>query len=242
MRIAKVGISVLLIIGGSGLCVGQAGGQAAAEIFPMRKGTRWIYRGDVAWQAIGGGTKVERSRLDWTMEVVDDMRGGRYKAALIRGHPQDLRWYEVGRERGCDILIGVDDKEFHLIGCAPSASRQKLSLTEDDLRAMINEENLIFRLPIRQGDSFGGDPERRVNDGMYEWYVQAVRRATLGDIRGISIARSWTEYVLAYRTNPDHEVGTYVPGIGLTAYVYSHHGTVSDVNLKLIEFQPPSPR
>ncbi len=205
----------------------------------MRKGTCWIYRGEVAWQASGEGAKVRRSRLDWKMEIVDSVRHGRYKAALVLGHPKGLTWHKEGRKLGCDILIGVDDKRFYLIECAPSAPRDKLMLAESDLAEMIDEGKLILKLPLRQGDTFGGGPERGVKDGMYAWYVQAVRPATLGRIRGISPAGPRTEYVLAYRTNPDHEIDTYVPGIGLTTYAYSHHGTVAVVNVKLVDFQTP---
>ena len=39
----------------------------------------------------------------------------------------------------------------------------------------------------------------------------------------------------AMRTNPEHEIVTFVPGVGITAYVYAHHGTVSEVNVRLVE-------
>ena len=207
----------------------------------MGKGTHWIYRGDVAWQATGNDATVHKSRLDWNMEIVDNIQRGHYRAALIRGHPSDLARYEQGRARGCDVLIGVDNERFYLVQCNSSASREKLTLTERQLSSMITNDNLIFRLPIAQGDSFGGDPERGVNDGMYAWYAQTIRPATLKGISGITGAGPWTEYILTYRTNPDHEIDTYVPGIGLTAYVYSHHGSVSEVNVKLIQLQLPKP-
>jgi hypothetical protein len=242
MRVGTIGVSALLVVGAGWLCTGQEQRQPTAEVFPMRKGTHWIYRGDVAWQASGESAEVHRSQLDWNMEIVDSVQRGRYKVALIIGHPKDLTWYEEGRQPGCDVLIGVDDKKFYLVQCAPSASREKLTSTEGDLSSMINEDNLIFWLPIGQGDSFGGDPERTVKDGMYAWRVQAIRQATLKGIGGISGTGPWTEYILTYRTYPDHEIDTYVPGIGLTAYVYSHHGTVSEVNVKLVEFQLPNPK
>ena len=47
---------------------------------------------------------------------------------------------------------------------------------------------------------------------MYAWYVQAIRQATLKGIGGISGAGPWKEYILTYRTNPDHEIVTCVPG------------------------------
>ena len=84
-----IGPSIILILAGSALCAGQIAGQPDTDIFPMRKGTRWIYRGEVAWQASG---KAHGTRLDWTMEVVDSVQRGRYKVALVLGHPKDLIW------------------------------------------------------------------------------------------------------------------------------------------------------
>lgn len=208
----------------------------------MRKGTRWTYRGDVAWQAVGEGAEVHRSRLDWKMEIVDSAQRGPYKLALVLGHPKDLTWYEAGRKPGCYVLIGVNDKRFYLNGCAPSPSREKLVLPQGDLTDLTNWESLILEIPCRRGAIFGEDPERGLKDGMYAWFVQAVRPATPMQIGGILPGGPRTEHVLTYRTLPDHQVATYVPGIGLTAYVYSHHGTVSDVDMKLVEFQTPGPK
>jgi hypothetical protein len=239
MRIATIGASMFLAIGAIALCGAPVTAQSDAQIFPMQKGTRWIYRGEIAWQAAGEGAKVHTSRLDWKMEIVDSVLRGRYKEALVLGHPSDLTWYEDGREPGCYILIGVDDRRFYLNRCKPFASREKLMLSDGDLNALIDEEHLILKFPLRQGDSFGNNPGREVNDGMYAWFVQAVRKAALFDVRGVSSAVPRTEYVLTYQTNPDHQIDTYVPGIGLTAYTYSHHGTVSEVNVKLVEFHSP---
>ena len=238
MPTMAIGASIILILTGSVL--GQIMGQPDTEVFPMRKGTRWIYRGEVASQTSG---KVLSTQLDWTMEVVDNVQRGRYNVALILGHPKDLTWYEKGRKPGCHILIAVDNTKFYLGECGPFASHERLILPEGDLTGLTGEERLILKFPLRQADTFGGDPERGPRmDGMYDWYVQAVRQTTLGLISGITPAKPRMEYVLTYRTNPDHEVDTYVPGIGLTAYVYSHHGTVSDVNVRLVDFQTPVPK
>src|SRR5438093_11723610 len=110
MRTIDIGVSIILILTGSSLCAGQATGQHDTEVFPMRKGTVWIYRGEVAWEA----GEVHRARLDWKMEVMDSVQRGRYKVALVLGHPKDLTWYEEVRKRGCHILIAVDNTKFYL--------------------------------------------------------------------------------------------------------------------------------
>lgn len=41
---------------------------------------------------------------------------------------------------------------------------------------------------------------------------------------------------LIFRTNPDHQILEFTPGTGITAYVYSHHGTLAGVDVKLVSF------
>ena len=108
----------------------------------MQKGTRWIYRGEVAWGR--KGETVLRKRLDWTMEVVDTVERGRYHAALILGHPEDLIWYREGRTRRWHILIAVDHSEFYLRDYKPPASPERLNISEADLSGLIDEESLIL--------------------------------------------------------------------------------------------------
>jgi hypothetical protein len=231
---------LFLVIAGVGLYAGQATVQARGELFPMQTGTRWIYQGEVAWQPAAQGSKAQTKQMQWEMKVVDSVERGRYKVALIVGHPADLAWYDEGREGGCHILIASDNEKFYLSRCSPGASQERLSLPGGDLAELVHDEDLIFKLPLHQGEVFGAEPDRgEREDTFYEWSVEEVRPAALHRIAGISFDRPQPEYVIIYRTMPDHQIATYVPGIGLTAYVYSHHGTVSEVDMKLVKFEPP---
>src|SRR5689334_7232890 len=116
----------------SALCAGQSV-QSNSELFPMQKGTRWVYRGEVAWQTGSGLSSVRKKRLDWTMEVVDRIDRGPYQAALLLGHPMDLAWYEEETKRGWHILIAVEHFKFYLCDYAPSTTPARLELTETDL-------------------------------------------------------------------------------------------------------------
>src|SRR5437016_9886713 len=77
MRTTAIRGSVLFI-----LAAHSALSQSETDIFPMRTGASWIYRGEVAWQAAGEGAKVHRALLRWKMELVDSVQRGRYRAAL----------------------------------------------------------------------------------------------------------------------------------------------------------------
>jgi hypothetical protein len=58
----------------------------------------------------------------------------------------------------------------------------------------------------------------------------------LPDVKGVPAGQRFDEYVLMYRTTPDHQIAAYAIGIGLTEFVYSHHGTPAEVRMKLTEF------
>lgn len=47
---------------------------------------------------------------------------------------------------------------------------------------------------------------------------------------GKSASKGWE---LVYRSAPDHAIVRIVPGVGITSYVYEHHGTVASVDVHL---------
>ena len=215
-------------------------GLAQGDIFPAQKGTRWTYEGEVSWQAPGGGIHIEKAQLQWQMEVVDSIERGPLKVALISGHPGDLAFYDENRKRGCYLLLVADNRYVYLRRCDPMLSREKLSLPDGGLEGLIHEEDLIFKLPLHQGEVFGPEQGRgQRDDTFYEWSVEEVRPAAPRGIAGVSFDKPQTEYVVICRTMPDHQIATYIPGVGLTHYVYSHHGTASDVDMKLVRFDSP---
>jgi hypothetical protein len=71
---------------------------------------------------------------------------------------------------------------------------------------------------------------------MYAWSFQEQRQVQLGSVKVISPEKRFEEYALAYRTHPDHQFVGFVPGVGFTSFVYGHHGPISEVDVKLVEF------
>ena len=52
-------------------------------------------------------------------------RRGRYKVALLRGHPSALIWHDENRKPGCLLLIALD-ASFSLADCPPSLHDEHL--------------------------------------------------------------------------------------------------------------------
>lgn len=180
---------------------------------------------------------MESKQISWKSEITDFVQDGRFKVALLLGYPADLAWYSDQTERGCYLFISVDDRDFYLHR-VESACR----LPKQNFADLFKQEELVLRLPLKRGDEFGGftDGPQRLNECRYDWCVEEVRKTTLPGIKGISATSHFTAYELFFRTNPDHQIATWVPGIGLTRFVYSHHGTVSDVDVALVEFNKPA--
>ena len=223
----------LWVLGACAIGAGQTRTPTDADFFPMTKGTYWVYRGRVAW------APDKTATVEWKSEVVDSATRGRFKIAVLLGHPWDLPWYEPGRERGCYLLIADGNTRFYL-----SQLEDACSIPEGEPGADLTEyQTLILVMPAMAGDQFGQDPELPPrDDSMYAWSVESVEKASLAGIKGVAATVPRTEYVLRYSTNPDHEVVTYVPGIGVTEFEYVHHGTVSEVDVGLVEFHAGSQR
>jgi len=179
---------------------------------------------------------MESKHISWKSEITDFVQEGRVKVALLLGHPVDLTWYTEQTRRGCYLFISVDDRDFYLQQIESSCE-----LPKQNFANLLKDEDLVLRLPIKRGDEFGGYKEdpAKAQECMYDWCVEEVRQTKLPGVRGIPGTRRFTAYELFFRTNPDHQIATWVPGIGLTHFVYSHHGTVSEVEVDLAEFRQP---
>jgi hypothetical protein len=62
--------------------------QSGSNVFPMEKGTSWIYTGSVAWQE--EGPLIHRMQLSWKAEVLDSVERGRFRIALLLGDPKRI--------------------------------------------------------------------------------------------------------------------------------------------------------
>ena len=102
------------------------------------------------------------------------------------------------------------------------------------MRDLLDQAELLFQWPPIGGAQPGGGtcPER--SDQMYCWVLDSFSKRSLRRIEGLKPG-SYTVYSVIYRTNPDHTIIDLVPGVGVTGYEYSHHGTVDDIDLSLVE-------
>jgi hypothetical protein len=214
-------------------------GAPASDPFPMRKGTHWIYRGTVRWDngREGGAT----TKVTWRTEVRKMIRRGPLVGAVINGFPADLDWSDGDPKRRDSLLVRTDKDRYYLLGSDEAQeSIKKFEDSQTSADGLLNEDDLILRLPLKQGAKFCDSENLAREDDMYCWMVSSVDHVSLSDVKGAPPG-SREAYELRYATNPDDTTYTFVPSVGIISYEYHHHGTTADTELKLVEFHPGSP-
>jgi hypothetical protein len=203
-----------------------------AEGFPLKAGTYWVYTGTVKWQ---DGLDSRETSVTWRMEVVRTEYVGRYEVSILEGHPSDLAWFTPGKPRGGHIFVRDGDKYYEI---ASIQDLGELFTNEAKLEPHLNFESLFLELPLQPGVCLGQDPDHKRDDNMYCWSVGVPKPVTLDGVKGVSAGRNYLEYELAFRSLPDHTIIHFVPGVGITSYLYGHHGSVSEADVHLVQYHP----
>lgn len=205
--------------------------------FPLQKGNYWIYQGKTSW-TLPNSNKTKTKVLTWKMEVIDTCKRGHLFAALLKGHPEDLAWYEADKKRGDYLILRIGSSSYHLIHSGARKFFQRLKNPKDglfDITKIIGEDTLFIEAPLVAGKIYG-EWEQVVNRGnAYCWQVLSEGIAPRSKIKGVS-ADPRMSFRLTFQTNPDHQTLDFVPTLGIVYYEYVHHGTVSETYLKLIKF------
>ncbi len=200
---------------------------------PLEKGMRWAYEGKVEWTVMNS-TTVFSTNIHWVTDVVEVMERGAVRASIVRGLPNELAWYEPGRMPGFTVLLSITNHVYRI----PASNEQD---GKNLARRLINEpyelpssaeEWLAF--PLEKGKRWGEDTDRQDNN--YCWYVQGKQVKNLR-VKGYPARHPAVVWSLIYRTNPDHQIMEIVAGLGITRYVYAHHGTVASADVRLVSFE-----
>jgi hypothetical protein len=228
---------LLLVLG---LAVPGTAQDLEPVVFPSKVGRIWTYVGRVRWTPPGSERLVERE-VTWPVEVVDLVERGPVRAIFLRGHPDDLIWFEEGRTPGDHAIVRVEgDGLWHVEGERVEELRRHLADSTHSFVDLLREGEKFLDLPLRVGSRACGPDQVAREDGFYCWIVESVKTADTGSVEGMPPGDR-AAYRLALRTIGEHRLVDLVPGVGIVGYVFSHHGSVSDVELRLAEVRPPVP-
>lgn len=197
------------------------------QMFPLEKGNYWVYKGTVKW---ANGQKVESKPLTWKMTVHDVRESARGKVAIVTGFPGDVAWYEQGMTPKYSVLV-EDDKRVYLNTYQDEHQAvMAANYVQAGAKEKVSFPDCIMEFPLTKGKEYKADPE----DGRYAWSVDSVDKVRM-KVKGCKSGKPVTKYGLSYRTGADDTEMEFVPGLGITRYVYEHHGTVASEDLRLIE-------
>lgn len=214
-------------------CITCASAQSKPPVFPMSKGTTWVYSARVRWddgKTNGGAAKS----LRWTSTVIDSYAKDDVAAALLHGGPWDLAWYAPQDTKPDDYLVIRAADAYFLV---PDNAAARFAELKNETGAEVSKRfanDIWFRVPIKADDTYCA-PGQESTAPMYCWAVDEVTTTRSLRIAGFT-GKSATEYSLAFRTNPDSTSVRLVPGVGVVAYEYEHHGTISEAAVKLVEY------
>ena len=199
---------------------------------PLEVGRYWIYNcvtenqdangnAEVSVGEEGAKVKVKRTEAKASIEinevtgkdnlVIATMSGDQF--GMVEAPPQSLQFYWI-----------LDKNTGHFIN-ATAEVKQRCLL--GDRQAL--DDSAVLVLPLCINAKWGEEPPAPRTDGWYQWHVEAIEsiKVPLG---------TYTAFRIAYRTNPDHEIVWFAPGLGIIKREYHHHGTVSNVYYELIEY------
>lgn len=178
---------------------------------PMLPGTTWTYRTQVSWTLENSAT-VRDTTFAWTVKVLASLHRDSSIVATVENWPTALAWWAPGQAPDTSLIVCHNNRVYH-----------GLELTDDDL---------LFVFPLHEGALYAQDPPDRT-DNMYGWYVEQAVRMPEALVR-LGANRQDSLYTVVYRTNPDHQIFDFAPGLGVSRYVYGHHGTVATAIATLV--------
>ena len=191
------------------------------QYFPLNKGNQWVYEASIKYHQKETDSLMEQ-KIEWTMEVTDTLHRGKNIAAIIKGFPTDLVWFEGTALRGDYILLQDSNKIYLNNMVSKDSLVSRFRDMKDSLTDLKYNGDILFDFPLKLHKTWGAEEDMPArSDSMYEWVVKKESTDT-------SAAE------IQYMTNPDHSIFQFQPNIGITGYYFEHHGTVMELRMKLV--------
>ena len=210
----------------------------AAESLPLQlaTGTAWVYSADVKAETDG---KELSETITWTTEITSVTAWENITFAKGSGLPSDLTFYEKGKKPSPFLMILAGPWRLYLIqGDERIKEVWEKASTGESLGESVTESDLLLDLPLVEEKTFGETSQLLSGIPMYVYRVEGKTPFSAAAVKGLQVAGTPEEISLSLSTGPDTTTWKFTHGIGFTGYIYSHHGTTSEVNCRLVEFRP----
>ena len=229
--------SILLLVFAAHAVARAKNNDNLESMLRLQVGNSWVYQGTAEWDAAAAGAenpRIRKAAITWKIEVLERQDHGDAHGYLVRGSFSDLPWYQPSTQRGLHLWIIYQNRFYEISADARMLRRfhdPKASLTE-----AIRQEQPLIQLPLDTGkcaQALVPNPEEERHDLMYCWYIDS-QMVKAVQVAGIA-ARSATVSQLWFRSNPEHEILEFAPGIGMLSFIYAHHGSTSNVDVHLVK-------
>jgi hypothetical protein len=223
-------VTILVVLAVAGLCRAD---DKAASMFPLEKGRYWVYRGSVKWTPERVASQVRSRHITWRMKIRDVIESPKYRIAVVTGFPGDLAWYEEGMPPRWSLLVADDRRIYGRDYETREEALEAAQAIKTGGRKGVKDLECILEFPLKQGKKFETRSKARP-EAPYFWVVEGVDEVNLR-VSGYASPGPVTRYRLVRRTGPDQTTMEFVAGLGITRYVYEHHGTVAFEDVRLVE-------
>jgi hypothetical protein len=200
--------------------------------FPIEAGLTWTYRGYVRWT--GADRRVHGDSITWTMKVVAVRTGPAARTALIHGWVQELAWHEPSKKPTYSVLVARAGRVYQLPAPDSAAASTFLESSVRPGAPAPEPSHLVLDSALTIGLVYGRDSlTSNRDDKMYGWYVASDRVVSAPASWKLASARV-RRVTLEYRSLPDYQLIDFVPGVGITRFVFSHGGTGAETDVRLV--------
>ena len=202
-----------------------------AGVIPFVTGTSWTYQALLKWT--DPPNTLRRSEVRWTSTVIDAFDHGDVAGMMLRGGVWDLAWWSRDPRPGSYEVLRVGTRFYLLPDVSTAAFAAVKAAGRKALPANL-DRYVWFDVPLTKGRVLRSREMGPRDDTTNGWWVESVAPARL-DVPGLrDPARR--AFRLTYDTLPSEEHETVVPGIGIAAFTYVHHGTLAEAYAHLIAY------
>jgi hypothetical protein len=173
------------------------------------------------------------------IEVVDVVRRGHVRGALMRGYPLDALAPEVETQSGPSeyALVDVSGAAVYRVqGDRASEVLRRLRDPSDGLQDLVAPDEVFLDLPLALDKRFCEPTQLTRADGFYCWVVESEQLLRPIGIRGLPPEAEILEYQLRYQTLSGPVFLRFAPGVGITGFAVLHPSSRSMLDLALVEY------
>ena len=193
-------------------------------MFPMKEGNYWSYHGK--FNDMEGNLKIK---------VLLVRKEGNLTFALMKGFPTDIMDGEEWQPSSWGLLAVGNGHYYKVSGERTDSILKRLSNHEDALSGLVTDADLFIETLSDTGQIFGEAAQLTRNDGSYYWKVTEKHAYEPSSIQELNLRGTFDRYTLTYKTTGDDVSMDFVPGIGIVRYRCCHHGTLAELDMKLVE-------